>query len=150
VTGGAGEADVGQVVDRLIRVLEQTERGEALIFTNRLDDSVIAAAAPEDVMEALGPLMENAARFARRQVRVTGQVEDGVIRMTIDDDGPGIAADRVSEAFSRGARLDEAGAGHGLGLAISRDILVRLDGDLALTRSDLGGLRTAIRLPSAR
>jgi signal transduction histidine kinase len=80
---------------------------------------------------------------------VTADAQDGVIRLAIDDDGPGIAADRVSEAFSRGARLDEAGEGHGLGLSISRDILERLGGDLTLTRSDLGGLRTCVRLRRA-
>ena len=144
--GRAGEAEVGAVVDRLIRVLEQTERGETLIFTRRFEAPMIAAAAPEDLMEAIGPLMENAARFARRQVRITARIEGGAIALAIDDDGPGIAADRVSEAFSRGARLDEAGDGHGLGLSISRDILRRLGGDLSLTRSDLGGLRTCVRL----
>jgi signal transduction histidine kinase len=149
VAGRAGQAEVGAVVDRLTRVLEQTERGEALIFTRRFTEPMVAAAAPEDLIEALGPLMENAARFARRQVRVTADAQDGVIRLAIDDDGPGIAADRVSEAFSRGARLDEAGEGHGLGLSISRDILERLGGDLTLTRSDLGGLRTCVRLRRA-
>jgi signal transduction histidine kinase len=102
------------------------------------------AIAGEDLNEILGPLLENAVRFARRQIRVAGAGrKDGVV-LTVEDDGPGINASDVSQAMQRGARLDEAGGGHGLGLAIARQLVEATGGTIALGSSPLGGLRVEL------
>ncbi|HEY1836019.1 MAG TPA: ATP-binding protein [Rhizomicrobium sp.] len=71
--------------------------------------------------------------------------------IAVDDDGPGIPAERREEAFRPFHRLDEGRnlqqGGSGLGLAIARDIARAHGGDLTLDHSKLGGLRAAIRLP---
>jgi signal transduction histidine kinase len=89
----------------------------------------------------LGALIENAARFARRQVRISGQA--GLL--VVEDDGPGMDEGRAEAALARGARLDEAGPGHGLGLAIVRDLAEASGAALRMDRSELGGLRASIR-----
>jgi signal transduction histidine kinase len=51
---------------------------------------------------------------------------------------------RAEAALMRGGRLDEAGPGHGLGLAIVRDLVEASTGALTLGRSELGGLSVSI------
>ena len=101
----------------------------------------------EDVLELLGNLLDNACKWARHQVRLS--IEDGAAGylLRVDDDGPGIAAERRDEVLSRGSRLDEQVSGHGLGLAIVRDIVEAWGGRLELQGSALGGLCVCIELP---
>lgn len=104
----------------------------------------------EDVLELLGNLLDNACKWAQARVNleILG-VPDGWL-IWVDDDGPGMAAEFRSEVLNRGIRLDEQVAGHGLGLAIVRDILDAWHGSLLLQDSPLGGLRVAVKLPARR
>lgn len=107
---------------------------------------------PQAVRRCLSNLLSNAGRYGRT-VRLTVALPNRSIRFTIEDDGPGIPADRRAEALKPFARLDEArnqdkGSGVGLGLAIARDIAQRHGGSLSLGKSaDLGGLRVDLVLP---
>ncbi len=65
--------------------------------------------------------------------------------LRIEDDGPGLSEARASEALERGRRLDEAEPGHGLGLAIARDVAELSGAELRLDRSPIGGLRAEVR-----
>jgi signal transduction histidine kinase len=129
------------VVERLISVLERTDKGMRLDYVLEIPNSLHMAITGEDLSEILGPLLENAVRFARRQVRVAGKASDGRILLSVEDDGPGIKSGDEAEAMVRGARLDEAGGGHGLGLAIAREMVEATGGTIALGASSLGGLR---------
>ncbi|MEQ1617642.1 MAG: HAMP domain-containing sensor histidine kinase [Terricaulis sp.] len=130
----------GPIIDRLIAVVERTEAGQRLSFENALGEIVLPLGEIA-LMELAGPLLENAARFARTHVRISG---DGR-HLRIEDDGPGLSEARAAEAFERGRRLDEVDAGHGLGLAIARDVAELSGGALALDTSTLGGLRVEVR-----
>jgi signal transduction histidine kinase len=104
----------------------------------------------EDLLELLGNLLDNACKWADAQVRLSIAAEADGYRLCIDDDGPGIAAERRDEVMGRGTRLDEQVAGHGLGLGIVRDMVDAWAGTLQLEDSPLGGLRVEIRLPKRR
>lgn len=141
---GPAEAAPLAVVDRLVSVIERTAEGERLVFNVEIDADLRAPVAEEVLTEMLGALIENAARFARRQVRIGGAATADGLRLSIDDDGPGMAEGRAEAALMRGGRLDEAGPGHGLGLAIVRDLIESSLGELSLGRSDLGGLSVVV------
>jgi len=80
---------------------------------------------------------------------VSARADADRIVLTIDDDGPGLAADQRAAVFDRGTRLDESVPGTGLGLAIARDIAELYHGSIALEDSPLGGLRALLTLPAA-
>lgn len=100
----------------------------------------------EDLLELLGNLMDNACKWADAEVRLVISESVEGYRLMIDDDGPGIPAGNREQVFSRGSRLDEQIAGHGLGLGIVRDIVDSWGGHLQLLDSPLGGLRVSISL----
>ena len=100
----------------------------------------------EDLLELLGNLLDNACKWAAQRVQLTVEEDADGYRLCVDDDGPGIAAERRDAVLGRGTRLDEQVAGHGLGLGIVRDIIEAWNGHIELQDSPLGGLRVMVRL----
>jgi signal transduction histidine kinase len=98
-------------------------------------------------------LADNAARHARSAVAIGVLERDGRVRLTVDDDGPGVPAAERERIFERFVRLDEARArdagGSGLGLAIVRAIAEAEGGSVRVEDSPLGGARFAVVLPAA-
>jgi two-component system osmolarity sensor histidine kinase EnvZ len=100
---------------------------------------------PDAVRRAITNLVDNARRHAHR-IALTALSQGGrIVQVTIDDDGPGIPAERRESVF----RPFESGATGrtGLGLTIARDIVRAHGGDIVLEDSPLGGLRARIQLP---
>ncbi len=143
-----GSAAVRETVERLLTVLEQTDKGGTLAFSLDIPASLHLAVQADDLSEILGTVLENAVRYARRQVRIVARAGEGWTRVAIEDDGPGMTAAQAERALVRGQRLDESG-GSGLGLAIARELLEATGGSIDLSRSDLGGLKVALSWNSA-
>jgi len=106
---------------------------------------------PNAFARLLSNVIGNAFRYAKT-VEVHANHSRGSLTVTIDDDGPGIAADKREEVFKPFLRLDEArnldASGTGLGLSIARDIARSHGGDISLEDSPLGGLRAVIKVPA--
>jgi two-component system osmolarity sensor histidine kinase EnvZ len=106
---------------------------------------------PVAVSRALTNLIGNAVRYAGR-AEVSLGIGERAVRLTVEDDGPGIPAERRDEAMRPFTRLDEArnqnrGTGVGLGLSIAHDIARRHGGTLRLAHSErLGGLKAELVL----
>ena len=147
-SGPAGSAGVLAVAERLVTVLEHTERGGQLVFSLDVPEGLALPMRAEDLSEMLGAVLENAAKYATRRVQLQGSRTAGRIALAVEDDGPGIARERQDESLLRGTRLDESGPGEGLGLAIAREIAQATGGDVALDRSALGGLKIEFSWPA--
>jgi signal transduction histidine kinase len=102
-----------------------------------------------DLAEILGNLMENASKWAAGSARVRAGLSDGAFTITVEDDGPGFG-DQAQALLERGARGDTVRAGHGIGLAVVRDIVADLGGRLELGASELGGACVEVMLPADR
>ena len=101
---------------------------------------------PQAVTRAVENLITNACTYGRR-VEVRLAYEQHALRISVEDDGPGIPAAQRDEAMLPFTRLDQSrdpnrGGGVGLGLSITADIALSHGGSLTLTESAaLGGLR---------
>lgn len=106
---------------------------------------------PNAFARLMSNVIGNAFRYAKT-VEVNATHGRGSLLVTIDDDGPGIPADRREDVFKPFVRLDEArnldASGTGLGLSIARDIARSHGGDITLEDSPLGGLRAIIKVPA--
>ncbi|HEU4959362.1 MAG TPA: HAMP domain-containing sensor histidine kinase [Sphingomonas sp.] len=140
-------ADVETLVENIIAVIERTEPGEQIVFEVHVPEDLHVPVAAEDLTELLGALIENATRHARHHVRVLGAMEDGLCALTVEDDGPGLGREASEAVMARGNRLDEAGPGHGLGLAIVGDLMRATGGTITLGRAALGGLAARLTWP---
>jgi two-component system sensor histidine kinase PhoQ len=105
-----------------------------------------------DFLEVSGNLLDNACKWCQRQVRLTarptagGNMESGGMTMTVEDDGPGIPPEAADALMQRGTRLDETAPGHGIGLAVVKDIAASYGGDVTIAKSDLGGAAITVSI----
>jgi two-component system osmolarity sensor histidine kinase EnvZ len=95
-------------------------------------------------------VVNNALREAET-IRITTNYQANFATVIIEDDGPGIPLEKREEVFrpfvrlAPGRNLDSGG--NGLGLTISRDIVLGHGGDILLEESELGGLKVVIKIP---
>lgn len=108
-------------------------------------------ARPMALARAFSNIIENAARYAKKKIKITEIDTDEHVEVIIEDDGIGIPDDRKRDALRPFVRLDEArGAdtgGTGLGLSIAQTAIENHGGQLFLEDSELGGLRVRVVLP---
>lgn len=144
---------VGSVVGDLARTLKRIYGTRGLEIEIDAPASLAFRGETEDFEELAGNLMDNACKWAKSRVRVTAVLEEKVggarMRLTVEDDGPGLSPEAVAKVAKRGMRLDESVPGSGLGLSIVRDLAELYGGALKLERSDLGGLKAELILPAA-
>jgi two-component system osmolarity sensor histidine kinase EnvZ len=148
--GDYGEAatltDMGMLLDELRADAER--HGHATEITVCGETTV--AVRPDAFKRCLANLIANAQRYGDR-IALAATCDQRFLTVNVDDDGPGIPADRREYVFRPFFRLDESRnqdeGGTGLGLAIARDIARSHGGDITLSDSPLGGLRATVRVP---
>jgi signal transduction histidine kinase len=145
---GSGErTEVAPVLDELARTLERIFTGE---IDWAADDGLSFRGERQDLLEIAGNVMENACKWRRRRVRVqAAPAGPGLLRLTVEDDGPGLPPEVRADVLRRGARLDESAPGSGLGLSIVDELAKAYGGSVVLGESALGGLKVDIFLPQA-
>ena len=104
----------------------------------------------------MGNLLENAFKWAGHRVLLVVKSQATTARqrtglwLSVEDDGPGIAEDKIEKILQRGVRGDERVQGHGIGLSIVQDIVHAYQGELLVDRSpELGGARFSVSLTPA-
>ena len=129
-------------------VLDEQDKGVEIDW--RCPDDLCFRGERQDLQEMAGNIMENAGIWSKGRVRVIASaVSPERLVITVEDDGPGLPADRREEVLKRGARLDESAPGSGLGLAIVDELARAYGGALVLGDSAMGGLKVELGLPRA-
>jgi len=108
-----------------------------------------------DILEILGNVIDNAFKWANDYVHIeicfekdSGYKKNNlnVLTILVEDDGPGFADVNVREVLLRGVRADEQVQGHGIGLAVVRDLVQLYNGKLELGRARFGGARVKLTM----
>jgi signal transduction histidine kinase len=134
-------------VERVARALEGLTAARQLTWRRHVPPDLAVRLDAADLLELLGTLLENAAKWARADVCIAALAEAEAVMLLVEDDGPGIPAPDRAAALARGGRLDPDRSGTGLGLAIAEDIAAAYGGALLLEEGAAGGLRVRVRLP---
>ena len=141
------------VVQRLADSLERLYREPPVAIEVVGDTELTARVDERDLMELIGNLMDNAAKYGRGRIAVTVQsgqagARQSGVEILIEDNGPGIDAQSWRELVQRGVRGDERREGQGLGLAIAEQLMEAYGGQLLLEASEtLGGAAIRIVFP---
>jgi sensor histidine kinase regulating citrate/malate metabolism len=133
------------------KAAEASERGVELIVAE--DTSVGSLGIePGDLVTVVGNLVDNAVdaslgTSAPHEVTVSLRQDDAELHIRVADTGPGFDPARLEQAFTSGwsTKPDQRGHGRGLGLALVRQVVNRLDGSIDVTND--GGAVVTVRLP---
>jgi two-component system sensor histidine kinase PhoQ len=141
-----GPVPVAKEVERLVSGLRKVYHDK--------QPTIEAEVAPD--MKFRGDtLLDNACKWCKGRVSINVRPSGntpaaaGGMRLTVNDDGPGIPQEAAEALLERGTRLDEATPGHGIGLAIVRDIAKSYGGSLTIGQSSLGGACITVDIPPA-
>jgi two-component system sensor histidine kinase PhoQ len=144
---------VEKEVTRLIDGLRKVYHDKAPDFEVRIEPGMQFRGDTGDFLELAGNLLDNACKWCERRVRFTAvpsvgarAIATGMV-LTVSDDGPGIPQDAADALLQRGMRLDESTPGHGIGLAVVKDIARSYGGQLSIGKSDLGGAEITVSIP---
>jgi signal transduction histidine kinase len=144
--------EVVPVVTALTRTMEKIYQRRGVAIDLDAPAPVRFRGERQDLEEMLGNLVDNACKWA--QMRVTVEVvpdaaADPMVRIIVDDDGPGLSPAQRDQVARRGQRLDETKPGSGLGLSIVLELSTLYGGSLTLSTAPIGGLRAELVLPAA-
>ena len=134
------------ICEQLVRALDKAYVDKGMRAHVDMADDATTRCDERDLMEMLGNLLENAYKYGRSVVRVSATRNDHAT-IFVEDDGPGIPPELRDELGARGARLDEAVDGHGIGLAVVMDLSRSYGGRVQIADSDLGGAKLVLELP---
>lgn len=147
--------DIEPEAESLVKSLEKVYASKGVLCEFELAEGVQFHGERGDLQELLGNLLENAFKWSSSRVLLTARPGEAAadrrpgLVLVVEDDGPGIDADKVATVLQRGVRGDERVHGHGIGLAIVQDIIRAYRGTLDVGRSgELGGARFEVQLPS--
>ena len=142
-----GRFNAALEMPQLVRVLRQIHHEKELHIECKVPESGPLSVDREDMLELLGNLLDNACKWAEGKVHCVIEQRDAII-IEVEDDGPGVSPEALAQLTERGVRIDESVDGHGLGLAIAKDMVKLYGGEIGFMLSPkLGGLKVWVRLP---
>ncbi len=139
------EPEVYKIVDALNKV-HQTK---GLNIKADVHHEAFFPGEPGDLMELVGNLADNACKWAKSEVLISVDNQFAELFITVDDDGAGIPQEKTELILARGKRLDQQAEGQGLGLSIVMDIIKTYRGEISIDKSELGGARFKVSIPTA-
>ena len=150
----ARRADVGAIVREAADAFTSIAEARRMLVTTQIDLDAYAQVDDDAIRQVVLNLLDNAAKYGPdgQEIAVDVRRLDDRVRISVDDEGPGIPPRERKQVWQRYARLDReqerAIAGAGIGLAVVRDI-VRLHRGKAWCESGArGGARFVIELPA--
>lgn len=140
------DANVAALVKQIVDVMQRLHFDRDLTYRIEVPRDIQVNCEAGDLTEMLSNLIDNASKWATRNVTITASTLDGRVAICVADDGPGISLEKRAAVFGIGTRLDETKDGSGLGLPISRDLAELYGGAVDLEDAPGGGLAVVLTL----
>ncbi|MCW5878541.1 MAG: HAMP domain-containing histidine kinase [Anaerolineales bacterium] len=153
------QADAGrQLTQEHLNISEILE--EVLRQTQVLDPGQRISASTSETLSLVGDrdalkqiiliALDNAIKHSSGRIQVVAQRAGDWLEIRVQDEGSGIAADKLQHVFDRFYRSEDSTAGMGLGLSIAQTLVERMDGTIQM-QSELGkGSILIVRFPAAQ
>lgn len=134
------------VAEKIINTVAKVYRSKRINVIIDIEDKIYLRIDEGDLMELLGNLIDNAFKWCENAVTLSAKTESNKVMISVEDDGPGIKYHEVARILERGVRADQSIPGHGIGLAIVRDIIQVYGGRLSIDQNQTNGTRIVICL----
>jgi signal transduction histidine kinase len=145
------EAELDALIDRAVRAVERSHGRDRVSV--RLEPGLpTLRGGGEKVVRAVTNLLDNAllASDPSDVVEVAAGLRGGALEISVIDRGEGMDASVMARAFEPFFSTRAVDEGSGLGLAVCRDLVEGLGGDVALESAPGGGTRARLRIPCGR
>lgn len=148
--------DIGTLANSVADMIEPRAIQREINFDVAFPGDVRAHADPDRVGQILLNLLSNAVKFtpAGGQIIVSYRREEDQVIIEVSDSGPGISSDQIEKIFEPFVQLEtgftRTREGVGLGLAISRELALAMNGDLRVESTAGQGSTFTLILPAAR
>ncbi len=143
------EIELGSFVDEILR---KNNFNKNIKVNNLMKKDFYIFVRPLAINRVLLNILSNASHYAKKKINISNVNSVDKKLVIIEDDGPGIPEKKRMEVFRAFYRVDESRFSKdgktGLGLTIAKSIINGHGGDIILKRSDIGGLRVEISLPT--
>lgn len=143
---GMGLIVLRPMVDRVVNTVTKAYRNKHPHITIEIDETIGLQMDEGDLMELLGNLIDNAFKWCRQSIHLSAYNQENQVAIQVKDDGFGIQPHEIARILERGVRADQSTPGHGIGLAIVRDIIQVYGGELSIENHPTGGLCVTLRL----
>jgi signal transduction histidine kinase len=146
--------EIPEVLQRVQGSAAGSAAAKDVYFAVKMPESGVLplAIAEDELMRILTNVVENAVRFSPQSGEITVEVSlhGRNMQIVVNDEGPGIPEADLPHVTERFYRVDRARGrgGHGLGLAIVRELIEARHGMLALSNREPHGLQVSIQLPA--
>ena len=147
---GMGLILLRPMADRIVNTVTKAYRDKHPHIAVVIDDTISLRIDEGDLMELLGNLIDNAFKWCRHSIHLSADYQDNQVVIQVKDDGPGIQLHEIAQILERGVRADQSTPGHGIGLAIVRDIMQVYGGELSIENNPDGGLCVTLRLKKSK
>ncbi len=147
-------ANVSVIINKIVASLTKVYHDKGIDFEITVSEPVLVYYEEGDLYEIIGNLLDNACKWCNHTVKINisrnvrKNRRNFSLLLLIEDDGPGIPQEKLTEILKRGVRADENIHGHGIGMAVVYDLIGLLGGNLEGAKSkSLGGMIWSVYLP---
>lgn len=150
--------DVASTLQDVAEIFEErfAEKGLTIDKSAILNESCTVYADNNRMRQVFINLLENSLRYTDKggKLKLSMEKSPSAVVMRFDDSPPGIPEELIPKIFDRFFRVEASRSrelgGSGLGLAICKTIIEAHSGSITASKSDLGGIRIEVVLPTAR
>ena len=148
------EVSISSVIEGAIEFCRHEAGHQSVTIEANVPEDLAAAVEPQLLQRAISNLLDNAIKYGGdgKTVRVSATVDGSHVIISVQDEGPGIAAEHLPRIFERFYRVDKARSrklgGTGLGLSIVKHVAQAHGGDVSVESTVGAGSVFTIRLPA--